>query len=87
MDDSSILGGEQITIWNAIIVTSMNRLRMPIQTFLLLFLGFKRMNLIIRCKQEAFTVVQHRSNLMALALKSQLFQMDIQLIKKIYRVV
>ncbi|KAF1743275.1 hypothetical protein MXB_916 [Myxobolus squamalis] len=32
---STIFGGEQITIWNDIIVTSMNSLRIPIQTCLL----------------------------------------------------
>ncbi|KAF0993017.1 hypothetical protein HZS_11, partial [Henneguya salminicola] len=48
--------------------------------------GFKRRNLIILCEQETFAVVSRCSNLMAIALKSQLFQMDTQLIKTIYRV-
>ncbi|KAF1740601.1 hypothetical protein MXB_2153 [Myxobolus squamalis] len=64
----------------------MNSLRIPIQTCLLLLLGFKRSNLMRPCKQEIFTLVRCCSNLMALALKSQLFQIDTQLIKKKYGV-
>ncbi|KAF1740230.1 hypothetical protein MXB_5624, partial [Myxobolus squamalis] len=83
---STIFGDEQITIWNAIIVTSINSLRIPIQIYLLLLLGFKRLNLMRLCEQETCTLVRRYFNLMALALKSQLFKMDAQLIKKNYRV-
>ncbi|KAF1741358.1 hypothetical protein MXB_4885 [Myxobolus squamalis] len=54
---STIFGGEKITILNAIIVTSMNSLRMPIQNFLILLLRFKRLNFNLLCEQETFTVV------------------------------
>ncbi|KAF1744208.1 hypothetical protein MXB_840 [Myxobolus squamalis] len=46
---------------------------------LIFLLEFKGINFIILYEQEIFAVVQRGSNLMALALKSQLFQMDIQL--------
>ncbi|KAF1740165.1 hypothetical protein MXB_3833 [Myxobolus squamalis] len=78
-----IFGGEQTTIWNAIIVTSINSLRIPIQNCLILLLGFKRLNLMRLCEQETFTLVRLCSHLIALGLKSQPFLIATQLMKTI----